>query len=104
MSQDINLRISVPRSGITEFYSKYLNLVETFYYVTLTESKSAHVREKCEFVYFNVIFNFNPLEGNFNAEEIVGRIQVKITDIVRIFIYVIKNRPSASRTRARRAT
>lgn len=76
MSQENDLLISVPRSGITEFYSKYMNLVETFYYVTLSENKSAQTKEKPESVYFNVIFNFNPLDGNFNPKEIVGRIQV----------------------------
>lgn len=75
MSNDTDLLISVPRSCITEFYGKYLNLVETFYYVTLSENKSAVAKEKPEYVYFNVLFNLSPADGNFNPREIVGRIQ-----------------------------
>lgn len=76
MSQDTDLLISVPRSCITEFYSKYLNLVETFYYVTLSENKSVVAKEKSEYVYFHVLFNLSASDGNFNPREIVGRIQV----------------------------
>ncbi|CAG9788806.1 unnamed protein product [Diatraea saccharalis] len=75
MSHDTDLLISVPRSCITEFYNKYLNLVETFYYVTLTENKSTPHKEKTENVYFNVIFNLNPADGSFNPRELIGRIQ-----------------------------
>lgn len=76
MSHDTDLLISVPRSCIAEFYNKYLNLVETFYYVTLTENKSARYKVKPEYVYFDVIFNLNPADGSFNPRELVGRIQV----------------------------
>lgn len=76
MSYDNDLLISVPRACITEFYSKYLNLVETFYYVTLSENKSNFSKEKAEYAYFNVIFNLNPADGNYNPRELVGRIQV----------------------------
>ncbi|XP_028175010.1 probable ribonuclease ZC3H12B isoform X1 [Ostrinia furnacalis] len=75
MSHDTDLLISVPRSCIAEFYNKYLNLVETFYYVTLTENKSAFCKEKPEYVYFNVIFNLNPADGSYNPRELVVRIQ-----------------------------
>lgn len=76
MSHDNDLLISVPRACITEFYSKYLNLVETFYYVTLSENKSSFTKETGEYAYFNVIFNLNPTDGNYNPRELVGRIQV----------------------------
>ncbi|XP_073961365.1 endoribonuclease ZC3H12A-like isoform X1 [Choristoneura fumiferana] len=75
MSQDTDLLISVPRSCITEFYSKYLNLVETFYYVTLSENKSVVAKDKSEYVYFHVLFNLGASDGNFKPREIVGRIQ-----------------------------
>ncbi|XP_049875898.1 probable ribonuclease ZC3H12B [Pectinophora gossypiella] len=75
MSHETDLLISVPRASITEFYSKYLNLVETFYYVTLSENKSTVTKEKPEYVYFNVTFNLTPSDGNFNPRELVGRIQ-----------------------------
>ncbi|CAK1587092.1 unnamed protein product [Parnassius mnemosyne] len=75
MSNDIDLFISVPRSCLNDFYSKYLNLVETFYYVTLSECKSTIAKEKPEYVFFNVIFNLNPVDGNFNPQELVARIQ-----------------------------
>ncbi|XP_068617717.1 probable ribonuclease ZC3H12D isoform X1 [Battus philenor] len=75
MSNETDLLISVPRSCLTEFYSKYLNLVETFYYVTLSETKLALTKEKTEYVFFNVLFNLNPVDGNFNPQELVARIQ-----------------------------
>ncbi|XP_013179922.1 PREDICTED: probable ribonuclease ZC3H12D isoform X1 [Papilio xuthus] len=75
MSNDNDLLISLPRSYLNEFYSKYLNLVETFYYVTLSENKSAIAKDKSEYVFFNVMFNLNPVDGNFNPYELVGRIQ-----------------------------
>lgn len=78
MSHDNDLLISVPRACITEFYSKYLNLVETFYYVTLSENKSSFTKEKGEYAYFNVIFKLNPSDGNYNPRELVGRIQVSV--------------------------
>lgn len=81
MSHDTEWLISVPRSCLTEFYSKYLNLVETFYYVTLSENKSALAKEKPEYVFFNVIFNLNPVDGNFNPRELVGKIQVSSTQL-----------------------
>lgn len=76
MSNDNELLISLPRSYLKDFYSKYLNLVETFYYVTLSENKSTIAKEKPEYVFFNVTFNLNPVDGNFNPYELVGRIQV----------------------------
>lgn len=76
MSQDTDLIISVPRSRVTEFYSKYFNLVETFYYVTLSENKFPVANEKPDCVYFNVTFNLDPVDGSFNPQELVGRIQV----------------------------
>lgn len=76
MSQETELLISVPRTCIKEFRSKYLNLVETFYYVTLTEIKSSFANEETEFVYFNVTFNLNSTDGNNNPRELIGRIQV----------------------------
>lgn len=76
MSQDTDLIISVPRSRINEFYCKYYNLVETFYCVTLSESKLCPANEKPDYVYFNVTFNLNPADGSFNPKELVGRIQV----------------------------
>ncbi|XP_026746385.1 LOW QUALITY PROTEIN: probable ribonuclease ZC3H12D [Trichoplusia ni] len=75
MSQDTDLIISVPRSRINEFYCKYYNLVETFYCVTLSESKLCPANEKPDYVYFNVTFNLNPADGSFNPKELVGRIQ-----------------------------
>lgn len=78
MSQDTELTISVPRSRINEFYCKYYNLVETFYCVTLSESKLCLANEKPDYVYFNVTFNLNPADGSFNPKELVGRIQVNI--------------------------
>lgn len=81
MSHDNDLLISVPRACITEFYSKYLNLVETFYYVTLSEDKSSFTKEKGEYAYFNVIFNLNPTDENYNPRELVGRIQVSESKI-----------------------
>ncbi|XP_028031653.1 endoribonuclease ZC3H12A isoform X1 [Bombyx mandarina] len=75
MSQETELLISVPRTCIKEFRSKYLNLVETFYYVTLTEIKSSFANEETEFVYFNVTFNLNSTDGNNNPRELIGRIQ-----------------------------
>ncbi|CAH2093060.1 unnamed protein product [Euphydryas editha] len=76
MSTD--LFISVPRSCLNEFYSKYLNLVETFYYVTLSENKSGNTNVKPDFVRFNVIFNLNPVDSNFNPRELVDRIQCAV--------------------------
>lgn len=76
MSQDADLAISVPRSCVKEFYTKYLNLVETFYYVTLSENKSSAATEKSDYVFFNVLFNLNPADGSFNPRELVARIQV----------------------------
>ncbi|KAL4711516.1 hypothetical protein ACJJTC_000532 [Scirpophaga incertulas] len=75
MSHDTDLLISVPRSCIKEFYNKYLNLVETFYCVTLTENKSSLSKDSAEYVSFKVIFNLNPADGTFNPRELVGRIQ-----------------------------
>lgn len=82
MSNDTDLFISVPRSCLNDFYSKYLNLVETFYYVTLSERKSVVAKEKPEYVFFNVIFNLSPVDGNFNPQELVGRIQVSVILLV----------------------
>lgn len=79
MSHDTELKISVPRSRINEFYSKYYNLVETFYCVTLSETKSCSTNEKPDYVYFNVTFNLNPADGSFNPKELAGRIQVNAT-------------------------
>lgn len=75
MSKEPQFFISVPRSCLTQFYSKYLNLVEKFYYVTLSQNKSGDTSEKHEFVYFNVIFNLSPIDGN-SPRELVDRIQV----------------------------
>ncbi|XP_026496003.1 probable ribonuclease ZC3H12B isoform X1 [Vanessa tameamea] len=75
MSNETDLFISVPRSCLNEFYSKYLNLVETFYYVTLSEKKSGSTKVKPEFVSFKIIFNLSPVDGNFNPRELVDRIQ-----------------------------
>lgn len=91
MSHDTDLLISVPRSCIAEFYNKYLNLVETFYYVTLTENKSAFRKEKPEYVYFNVIFNLNPADGSFNPRELVVRIQVSNNTILVLFQFYLLN-------------
>ncbi|OWR46562.1 endoribonuclease ZC3H12A isoform X1 [Danaus plexippus] len=75
MSNETDLSISVPRSCLTEFYSKYLHLVETFYYVTLSEKKSDVASEQSEYVYFKVTFNLNPVESNLIPRELVDRIQ-----------------------------
>ncbi|CAH1639235.1 unnamed protein product [Spodoptera littoralis] len=75
MSHETDLVISVPRSRINEFYCKYYNLVETFYCVTLSESKLCSANEKPDYVYFNVTFNLNPADGSFNPKELTGRIQ-----------------------------
>lgn len=77
MSNETDLFISVPRSCLNDFYSKYLNLVETFYYVTLSENKSGNTNVKPDFVCFKVIFNLNPVDSNFNPRELVDRIQVR---------------------------
>nr|XP_013189785.1 unnamed protein product [Amyelois transitella] len=74
MSHEKELFISVPRSCIGDFYSKYLNLVETFYCVTLCEAPSI-VKDRPEYVFFKVIFNLNPADGSFNPRELIGRIQ-----------------------------
>ncbi|KAJ0174557.1 hypothetical protein K1T71_009665 [Dendrolimus kikuchii] len=75
MSQDAEFIISVPRVRISEFYSKYLNLIETFYYVTLSKNTSCLTKDKPDYEYFNVVFNLSPADGNFNPQEIIGRIQ-----------------------------
>lgn len=75
MSQETDLIISVPRSRVAEFYNNYYNLVESFYYVTLTESKVCLGNEKPDSVFFNVTFNLNPADGSFNPQELIGRIQ-----------------------------
>lgn len=77
--------ISVPRSCVKEFFAKYLNLVETFYYVTLSENKSSVATEKTDYVIFNVNFNLNPADGSFNPRELINRIQVRIYFIIIIF-------------------
>lgn len=76
MSHDTDLVVAVPRSCVNEFYSRYYNLVETFYYVTLSENKTTVAKEKPEYVYFNVLFKLNPADGTFDPRELVGRIQV----------------------------
>lgn len=75
MSLDTDLIILVPRSRVSEFYSKYYNLVESFYCVTLSENKYWVENENPDYVYFNVTFNLNPDDGSFNPQELVGRIQ-----------------------------
>ncbi|KOB73598.1 Oligopeptidase A [Operophtera brumata] len=75
MSHDTDLIVAVPRSCVNEFYSRYHNLVETFYYVTLSENKNIVAKEKPEYVYFNVLFKLNPADGSFDPRELVGRIQ-----------------------------
>lgn len=70
--------ISVPRKCLSEFYNKYLNLVETFYYVKLTEKESPMGLFHCEspyYAYFQVAFNVNPADAHFNPRDIVTRIQ-----------------------------
>lgn len=80
MSHDTNHIVAVPRSCVNEFYSRYHNLVETFYYVTLSENKNIIAKEKPEYVYFNVLFKLNPADGSFDPRELVGRIQVCYQD------------------------
>ena len=77
MSNETNFSISVPRSCLNEFYSKYLNLVETFYYVTLSENKFRNACEKSDYVHFNVTLNVNSIDSNVNPRELVDRIQVR---------------------------
>lgn len=76
MSNEGNLSILVPRSCLNEFYSKYLNLVETFYYVTLSEEKFSNSVENSDFVCFHVKLNVNPIDSNVKPRELVDRIQV----------------------------
>ncbi|CAG4952415.1 unnamed protein product [Colias eurytheme] len=75
MSNDTDLFISVPRSSLAEFSNKYHKLVETFYYVTLSETTSVVAERNKDLVYFKVIFNLNPVDEKFNPQELIERIQ-----------------------------
>lgn len=89
MSHETDLLITVPRSCISDFYSKYLNLVETFYCVTLSENKSGFAKERPDYVFFNVIFNLNPADGSYNPRELVGRIQVSDSKLILIVVHFV---------------
>lgn len=77
MSSESDLVISVPRACLSDFYNNYMNLVETFYYVKLTEKKIATTSENHDYAYFEVNFHMNPVEGQFNPKDIIRKIQVK---------------------------
>lgn len=97
MSRDTDHKVAVPRSCLNEFYSKYHNLVETFYYVTLTEDKTIVSKEKPEYVYFNVLFKLNPADGSYDPRELVGRIQVwkSSAAVTSVYSYLFKNNKEA---------
>lgn len=87
MSDDSDLLISVPRSSLPEFYNKYLKLVETFYYVTLSENKSVVSNHSNNVVYFKVNFHLDPVIEKFNREELIDRIQVGLYSIFLSYKY-----------------
>ncbi|VVC90015.1 unnamed protein product [Leptidea sinapis] len=75
MSNSIDLLISVPRSSLDDFNSKYLKLVEAFYYVTLSENKLVSPKTNKDCIFFDVHFNLSPSDEHFNPQEIIDRIQ-----------------------------
>lgn len=74
---DTNLYLLiVPRLFDEEFKTKYKNVVETFYHVTLTELKPIQSQDKPDYVSYGITFNLNPYECNISPAELTDRIQV----------------------------
>ncbi|VVC90016.1 unnamed protein product [Leptidea sinapis] len=96
MSNSIDLLISVPRSSLDDFNSKYLKLVEAFYYVTLSENKLVSPKTNKDCIFFDVHFNLSPSDEHFNPQEIIDRIQRNVAAVrnkqIAIRSYYVRSR------------